>query len=258
MNHRILVTPLLTLLAAFLYAAPGVADTLTLKDGQVIQGKMVSRTDEAVTFEVGGQALQFPTESVQSVAVDFDAQPATTESAPAPDTTPTAAPAEPAAPGTVTVPAGTRLMVRTNEALDSKKHGQGHKFTASLEGDLVVEGALVAPAGSILYGELIDAKKSRRATGQSELIIGFTDLMIGDQLHPISTSQVQAATESTGKKTVGRTARAAAIGGLIDGSDGAKTGAKVGLGASIITGGNQINIPARSLLEVQLAEPFSP
>ena len=35
---------------------------------------------------------------------------------------------------------------------------------------------------------------------------------------------MQAATENTGKQTAGRTARAAAIGGLIDGSDGAKTG----------------------------------
>ena len=43
------------------------------------------------------------------------------------------------------------------------------------------------------------------------------------------------------KVSAGRTARAAAIGGLIDGSSGARTGAKVGLGASIITGGANIN-----------------
>jgi len=44
---------------------------------------------------------------------------------------------------------------------------------------------------------------------------------------------------------------------LVDGSSGAKTGAKVGLGASILTGGQSINVPAGTLLETALRTPLS-
>ena len=77
--------------------------------------------------------------------------------------------------------------------------------------------------------------------------------MINNQLVPIRTSAVKAVSEETGKSTVGRTTRAAAIGGLIDGSSGAKTGAKVGAGASLLTSGSQVYIPRGTLLEYTLA-----
>ena len=82
--------------------------------------------------------------------------------------------------------------------------------------------------------------------------MAFTDIMLDDQLFPIATEGLAAQTEGQGGKTVGRTARSAAIGGLIGGSSGAKTGAKVGLGASLLTSGDSINIPAGTLLETAL------
>jgi hypothetical protein len=57
-------------------------------------------------------------------------------------------------------------------------------------------------------------------------------------------------------RTVGRTARAAAIGGLYGGSSSAKKGAKVGLGASLLTSGSSINIAAGTMLETSLASPL--
>ncbi len=52
-------------------------------------------------------------------------------------------------------------------------------------------------------------------------------------------------------------AGAAAIGGLVKGSKGAKYAAKVGVGVSIFTGGNKINIPADTLVETQFRAPFT-
>ncbi len=95
--------------------------------------------------------------------------------------------------------------------------------------------------------------------GKSEMTITFTGLMINNQIRPIRTGVIQAVAESgSGKNTVGKTVRGAAIGGLIDGKDGAKTGAKVGVGVSLLTRGGRINIPANTLLEAPLAEPFTP
>jgi len=144
------------------------------------------------------------------------------------------------------------------EDLDSKRHKTGHKFTAQLEGDLVAGGVVVAPKGSTVYGVLVDAKKSGRVAGRSELTTTLNNIMINNQLVPILTSGVKAISESTGKKTVGRAARGAAVGGLIDGSSGAKTGAKVGAGVSILTGGSQVYIPRGTLLEYTLGAELRP
>ena len=98
--------------------------------------------------------------------------------------------------GSVTVPSGTRLMVRTKEPLDSSRQKAGHKFTATLEADLAVDGTVVAPRGSNVYGELIDAKQAGRLVGKSEMTITFTGLMINNQIRPIRTGAIQAVAES--------------------------------------------------------------
>ena len=150
-------------------------------------------------------------------------------------------------------------MIRTKEPLDSSRQRAGHKFTAALEADLAVKNTIVASRGSNVYGELIDAKQAGRLVGKSEMTITFTGLMVNNRIKSIRTSGVQVVAESgSAKNTVGKSARGAAIGGLIDGRSGAKTGAKVGLGAAILTRGGRINIPANTLLEVTLAEPFTP
>jgi hypothetical protein len=84
----------------------------------------------------------------------------------------------------------------------------------------------------------------------------FTDIMIDDQLFPIATTALNSQTSGEGGRTVARTARAAAIGGLIDGSKGARTGAKVGAGVSILTAGASINVPRGTLLETTLRTPL--
>jgi hypothetical protein len=80
--------------------------------------------------------------------------------------------------------------------------------------------------------------------------------MIDDQLYPIATTALSARTQGEGGRTLGRTARAAAIGGLIDGSKGARTGAKVGAGVSILTGGSSINVPRGTLIDTTLRTPL--
>ncbi len=161
-------------------------------------------------------------------------------------------------PASVTVPAGTYLMVKLDSALNSKQHKAGHKFTATLEGDIVVNNTVVAPRGSKVYGQLTESKKSGRLAGKSEMQITLTQILINNQLKPIVTSGVKAVTDNTAKNTVGKTARFAAIGALADGKKGARTGAKIGAGVSVLTSGNQINIPAGTLLDFTLGAPLTP
>jgi hypothetical protein len=214
-------------------------DSLELADGTLIEGDFVGSSNGIIMFDVGDSIEAYPESQVVGIFLSDGVETAA-EIAAAPPKTGTMA------------PAGTRLVIRMMDTIDTKKHKAGHKFRGQLEGALVVDGVTVAARGSVLYGTIISAQQSGRAAGSSELAMEFTDIMINDQLFPIATAGLAAQTGNEAQKTVGRTARAAAIGGLVDGSSGAKTGAKVGLGASILTGGSSINVPAGTLLETEL------
>ena len=147
-------------------------------------------------------------------------------------------------------------MVRTSQAIDSNRQQAGFRFTVRLESDLVADGVVVAPRGANAYGVLTQAQQSGRLAGRSQLTLTLTDIMVNNQMRPVVTSDVQAVTDNTAGTSARRTLGAAAIGGLISGRSGARTGAAVGLGASILTSGETINIPAGTLLEFRLGQPF--
>jgi len=238
-----LTMALLTSLS-FLVTANVMADTLKLKDGQILKGTLISKDSSMLVFDIGGQQIKINSASVDSISFD--------------DNNLSQNKAVPEKPQAVVehsvnaIPAGTTLMVKMSSAVDSNKHKAGHRFTARLEADLVVENVVVATRGTTVYGVIAETKQSGRATGSSSLALTFTDIMINNQLVPIQTTGIQAVTESTTKTSVARTARFAAIGGLANGSKGAKNAALAGVGVSLLTGGNSINIPSGTLLEFNL------
>jgi hypothetical protein len=215
------------------------ADTLELANGTLLEGEFVGSSNGIIMFNTGGSIEAFPESEV--IGVFFSDGVATAE--------------KNAKKKTLTVPAGTRLVIRTSDTVDSR-HGAGHRFRGQLEGALVVNRVTVAPRGSYVHGRIVQASQARRMTGSSELAIEFTDIMIDNELFPISTGSLSAQTGGEAARTVGRTARAAAIGGLIGGSSGARTGARVGVGASIVTSGASINIPPGTILETTLSAPL--
>jgi hypothetical protein len=220
------------------------ADTLELADGTQIQGDFVGSSNGIVMFNTGDSIEAYPESEV--VGIYLSEGVATAEAL-------ATAPAQTA----VTVPAGTRLVIRMMDTVDSKRHKVGHKFRGQLEGALVVDGETAVPRGAFLYGTITSSKQSGRMAGKSELTMEFTEVMVDDQLHPIATTSLSAQTGGEGKRTAGRTARAAAVGGLAGGSSGAKTGAKVGVGASLLTSGESLNVPAGTLLETTLRVPLT-
>ena len=236
-----------------LSSTSALADVLVLKDGQSLTGTLVSRSADKVVFEIAGQQLSFDTDKVKNISFGDTAADKKVEK----PTADTANQSASQGKGKGTAQIGSRVVVRTNTAINSRQHKAGHKFTVRLEADLVSGEVVIAPRGSTVYGVITQAKKSGRLVGKTSLQLTMTDIMIDNQMKPIQTSEIKALTEGTGKSTVSRTARLAAIGGLANGSDGAKNMAKVGVGVSLLTSGNSINIPAGTLLEFQLAQPLS-
>ena len=217
------------------------ADTLELADGTLLEGDFVGSSNGIIMFNTGEDIEAYTESEVVGLylSAGVDAAQAAREKA----------------ESTITVPTGTRLVIRLSDPIDSNRHSVGHRFRGQLEGALVVGGATAAPRGTMVYGRVIQANQSGRLAGKSELAMEITDFMINDQLIPVRTEVLAAQTTNEAGRTAGRTARAAAIGGLIDGKSGARTGAKVGLGASIIAGGSSISVRPGTLLETALAAP---
>lgn len=228
---------------AVLIGSPVIADTIELADGSVLEGDFVGSSNGVIMFNTGDGIEAYPEDEV--VGVYFSSGVATAQTA--------AAAPQPAA---TTIPSGTRLVVRTVETVDTKRHGAGHRFRGQLESALVVGGETVVPRGAIVHGVIAAASQAGNVAGSSSLSLEFTDIMINDQLHPIATTSVQSQTAGEGGRTLGRSARAAAIGGLIDGKSGARTGMKVGAGVSILTSGSSINVPSGTMLDTTLRTPL--
>ena len=87
----------------------------------------------------------------------------------------------------VRVPAGTRLVVRMIDSVNSKTDHVGDTFTASLEQPLDVNGAVVAPRGTRVYGTLEQVKSAGKIKGQSELRLALTGIEINGSTRPITT-----------------------------------------------------------------------
>ena len=69
------------------------------------------------------------------------------------------------------LPAGTRLLVRMVDSVDSSKQKAGYRFKATLEANLQAYDVTVAPKGTTLYGVLAAASSTGKFKGSSQLTL---------------------------------------------------------------------------------------
>src|SRR5271169_3298279 len=171
---------------------------------------------------------------------------------------------EPAAPQMkmVTVPAGTTILVRMLDSLDSSKNPPGYRFTATLETNIMVNGTVAVPRGNTVYGRLAEAKQAGRATGSSELTLELTDIVVGGTAYPLLTSDYQVKGSSSGKRSAKRLLGGAGLGAIIGGiagnaGMGAAIGATAGAVGSVAQKGQSVNVPSETLISFRLDQPAS-
>lgn len=163
----------------------------------------------------------------------------------------------------ITVPAGTRILIRMIDSIDSSKQKAGDRFTASLETNLQVEDVIVAPRGSRVHGRLAQASSAGKMSGSSQLTIELTDIVINGTAYPLLTSTYEIKGKGEGKKTAGKIIGGAGLGALIGGIAGGGTGAAIGVAVGAVGGtaiaaskkGEQLQISSESLLEFRLQQP---
>ena len=173
--------------------------------------------------------------------------------------------ASPAPQRNVTVPAGTRVLIRMVDSIDTTKQKAGYRFTASLETNLQVNNVLVAPRGATVYGRLASASSSGRMSGSSELTLELTDIVVNGTAYPLLTSEYSIRGKGEGSNTAKKVIGGAGLGALIGGIAGGGKGAGIGVLAGAAGGtaiaaskkGEQLSIPSESLLEFRLEQPAS-
>ena len=162
----------------------------------------------------------------------------------------------------VTVPAGTSLLVRMIDTVDSSKNAVGSRFSASLETNLEVDGVVVAPAGTKVYGRLAQSKEAGRMAGKSELRLELTEIVLNGTAYPVLSSDYQVSGKSSSgrsaKRILGGAGLGAAIGAIAGNAGmGAAIGAVAGTTAAVVQKGQTVNVPSETLLEFRLQQPAS-
>ena len=163
----------------------------------------------------------------------------------------------------ITVPAGTRILIRTSDAIDSSKQKVGYRFTASLETNLQAGDVVVAPRGTTVYGRLATGKSAGRMAGSSELALELTDIVINSTAYPLLTSTYEVRGNGVGSNTAKKIIGGAGLGALIGGIAGGGKGAGIGVAAGAAGGtaiaaskkGQQVSVASETLLEFRLMQP---
>src|SRR5262245_62192358 len=115
----------------------------------------------------------------------------------------------------VTIPAGTRILVRTTDNIDSERSRRGSRFTAELETNLELDGVIVAPRGATVHGRLVEASAAGRTRGRSRLTLELTDIIINGTANPILTESYEIRGRGQSGITARRGLRGAGLGALV-------------------------------------------
>jgi hypothetical protein len=258
-------------LLALAFAGAASADTLELKDGRVLQGRYLGGTQAVLRFEVDRRVETFSVNEI--VALTFtgsvaqaESPAAAIESEPEPALAPAPKQRVAAAPdGTVTTAAGTPLLVRMIDGVDSAKNHVGDIFHASLETDLLANEVIVARKGTDVYGRLAEAKEAGRMSGSAELQLELTRIVIDGRDYPVVTSEYELKGKGRGTGTAQKVGGGAVVGAIIGAIAGGGKGAAIGAGAGgaagagvqVLTRGKQVKVPSETLLEFRLQQPLS-
>jgi hypothetical protein len=255
------------------------ADTLVLKSGSTVQGSFISGSDRSIRFATGDHVNTYSITDIDSIKFGGpqadqavkDAASSSNSQWPAArpenagrnatDSAASVAPPPGAVAGAGTVvPAGTPIVVRMIDGVDSKEARTGQTFHASLDQPITVDGNTVIPRGADVTTILTNAQQSGKFQGKAELTLDIESIQADGRTYPVRTTGVVEASNGRGSRTakvVGGTAALGAIIGAIAGGGkgaaiGAGAGAATGAGVQAVTSGQHVQIPPETRLTFTL------
>jgi hypothetical protein len=169
-------------------------------------------------------------------------------------------------PRSVTVPAGTLITVRLDEALSSDRNRPDDQFRAVLDQPLIVDGLVLAEKGARVLGKVIDAEQAGRVKGLSHLGLELTQLTTSDgQKVRLQTETFTKQGDSSKTADAAKIGAAAAIGAAIGAIAGGGKGAAIGAGAGgaagtggvLVTRGKPATLPIETKLTFRIRDQIT-
>ena len=176
----------------------------------------------------------------------------------------------------VTVPSGQKLSAFVSTPISSAYTTVGQTIQVSLGSDFCYNGNMIAPAGSTVYGTVIESSKAKHGSMNGKLCVRFNQIITPYGLQ-IPISAIIKTTDNSGvlvggtktdvakdyaKDTVSGAALGA-VSGLVFGAlaSGAALGTAVGAGGGLLKSGfdkgNDVEIPAGASLDLVLTQPVT-
>jgi len=168
----------------------------------------------------------------------------------------------------VTVPAGTAISVRTNEAVDSRNASEGQTFSAVVVDDVKgSSGEILIPKNS--NAQLVIRKVATGGTtGSPELTLDLNSVTVNGRNYIVSTADVNKQGNSgigKNKRTAEMVGGGAVLGTLLGAIAGGRKGAVIGAvagaaaggTAQVLTKGKEVKVPAETVLKFQLDQPVT-
>ncbi len=167
--------------------------------------------------------------------------------------------------GPVTIPQGTLLQLRTNEAVGTKKAVDGQPVEFTVIRDVAVGGVLALPKGATVHGVVTESKKAGDLGGSPVLALKLTSLDLGGQSYPLDSDQFKVKGPNKAGQTVGSAVGGGILGTIIGCAVGRGFGCAVGAGAGVAAGtaasaaspGPGVWIPAEALVTFHLNTPLT-
>ena len=174
----------------------------------------------------------------------------------------------------VTIPAGTSFSVTFDSGINSGSLEQNDRLATRLTNDLIYNGKLIAPAGSLVYGSARYAKNAGYAYGGAEIEINFDEIMLSDgTLLKISTENIYIKTDSERAKKMTRDVVVGALGSMLIGAAFTALGGGDNWGKNMLVyggigavgggvrgafqRGKEVDIPNGTTIQIRLTQPLS-
>jgi hypothetical protein len=255
---------------ALVVSALGVADTLTLRNGQVLNGDYVGGDARHIKFAVGDRVDTYSVDDVEGLRFRVGDRLNSQEGPPRDysrddrsgfarqSTQP-----PPEATAGLQIPTGTSITVRLIDRVDSEQTRLGQTFRASVDEPVQVNGQTVITRGADAVLKLVEDKDSGKFEGRTVLTLALMQVMVNGRMIDATTNDVTKESSSRGARTAkvvgGTTALGAIIGALAGGGKGAAigaaSGAAVGGTAEVVTKGQVVKIPPETRLTFTFQQP---
>lgn len=158
--------------------------------------------------------------------------------------------------------AGTKISVRMDVEINSAVSSPNDTFTVKTANDVIKDGSVLVPAGTVIEGRVTEASAAAVAGKRGTLVLRFERMLLQDgESRSIDASPVrQPRAESTQKTSwlavIAGTAAGALIGALTRSGSGAAVGAGIGAGAgtgiALARKGKDVRIRSGEVFEIVL------